>query len=184
MHLLYCVLSLTCTYAQTFKFWISWDHTLSWWCPNNSISFSFYFLKYLNLLESHFGKLQSKDMLQHLWTGPISNAAVDVVQGDRSVEVRSVGVTKVYTTGWAAVHHVPPLWPFQIDLFIFPMDISIYIQGAAIDRILGEIVRNKGMKSPIDYVLCAGHFLSKVCFPTHNLWAGFTLPNVLIFEKW
>ena len=43
------------------------------------------------------------------------------------------------------------------------MDISIYIQGAAIDRILGEIVRNKGMKSPIDYVLCAGHFLSKVC---------------------
>ncbi|KAJ6367916.1 hypothetical protein OIU78_000481 [Salix suchowensis] len=77
--------------------------------------------------ESHFGKLQSKDMLQHLWTGPISNAAVDVVQGDRSVEVRSVGVTK----------------------------------GAAIDRILGEIVHNKGMKSPIDYVLCAGHFLSK-----------------------
>nr|TKS06647.1 hypothetical protein D5086_0000121100 [Populus alba] len=77
--------------------------------------------------ESHFGKLQSKDMLQHLWTGPISNAAVDVVQGDRSVEVRSVGVTK----------------------------------GAAIDRILGEIVRNKGMKSPIDYVLCAGHFLNK-----------------------
>ena len=34
-------------------------------------------------------------MLQHLWTGPISNAAVDVVQGSRSVEVRSVGVTKV-----------------------------------------------------------------------------------------
>ena len=92
-----CVLSLTCTYAHAFKFWISRDHTLSWWCPNNSISFSFYFLKYLNLLESHFGKLQSKDMLQHLWTGPISNAAVDVVQGDRSVEVRSVGVTKVYT---------------------------------------------------------------------------------------
>jgi trehalose 6-phosphate synthase/phosphatase len=48
-------------------------------------------------------------MLQHLWTGPISNAAVDVVQGDRSVEVRSVGVTKVYTTGLAAVHHVPAL---------------------------------------------------------------------------
>ncbi|CAK7350328.1 unnamed protein product [Dovyalis caffra] len=77
--------------------------------------------------ESHFGKLQSKDMLQHLWTGPISNAAVDVVQGDRSVEVRSVGVTK----------------------------------GAAIDRILGEIVHYKGMKSPIDYVLCVGHFLTK-----------------------
>lgn len=42
-----------------------------------------------------FGKLQSKDLLQHLWTGPISNASVDVVQGARSVEVRAVGVTKV-----------------------------------------------------------------------------------------
>lgn len=42
-----------------------------------------------------FGKLQSKDLLQHLWTGPISNASVEVVQGSRSVEVRAVGVTKV-----------------------------------------------------------------------------------------
>ncbi|KAK8949391.1 Alpha,alpha-trehalose-phosphate synthase [UDP-forming] 1 [Platanthera zijinensis] len=74
-----------------------------------------------------FGRLQARDMLQHLWTGPISNAAVDVVQGSRSVEVRSVGVTK----------------------------------GAAIDRILGEIVHSKNMVTPIDYVLCIGHFLGK-----------------------
>ncbi|XP_022720951.1 alpha,alpha-trehalose-phosphate synthase [UDP-forming] 1-like [Durio zibethinus] len=74
-----------------------------------------------------FGRLQARDLLQHLWTGPISNASLDVVQGSRSVEVRSVGVTK----------------------------------GAAIDRILGEIVHNKGMKEPIDYVLCIGHFLAK-----------------------
>ncbi|WCJ27300.1 Alpha alpha-trehalose-phosphate synthase [UDP-forming] 1 [Euphorbia peplus] len=74
-----------------------------------------------------FGRVQARDMLQHLWTGPISNAAVDVVQGGRSVEVRPVGVTK----------------------------------GAAIDRILGEIVHNQGMKAPIDYVLCVGHFLTK-----------------------
>ncbi|KAM1959252.1 hypothetical protein FF1_004759 [Malus domestica] len=74
-----------------------------------------------------FGRLQARDLLQHLWTGPISNASVDVVQGGRSVEVRAVGVTK----------------------------------GAAIDRILGEIVHNKGMKAPIDYVLCIGHFLPK-----------------------
>ncbi|XP_021293839.1 alpha,alpha-trehalose-phosphate synthase [UDP-forming] 1-like [Herrania umbratica] len=74
-----------------------------------------------------FGRLQARDMLQHLWTGPISNASLDVVQGSRSVEVRAVGVTK----------------------------------GAAIDRILGEIVHNKGMKEPIDYVLCIGHFLAK-----------------------
>ncbi|XP_020547303.1 alpha,alpha-trehalose-phosphate synthase [UDP-forming] 1-like, partial [Sesamum indicum] len=74
-----------------------------------------------------FGKLQSKDLLQHLWTGPISNASVDVVQGARSVEVRAVGVTK----------------------------------GAAIDRILGEIVHHNDEKAPIDYVLCIGHFLPK-----------------------
>lgn len=48
-----------------------------------------------NLADVEFGRLQARDMLQHLWTGPISNAAVDVVQGSRSVEVRSVGVTKV-----------------------------------------------------------------------------------------
>ena len=35
-------------------------------------------------------------------------------------------------------------------------------QGAAIDRILGEIVHSKSMTSPIDYVLCIGHFLGKV----------------------
>jgi hypothetical protein len=40
----------------------------------------------------------------------------------------------------------------------------MFIQGAAIDRILGEIVHHKGMKSPIDYVLCIGHFLAKVCY--------------------
>ncbi|KAK9153184.1 hypothetical protein Sjap_000664 [Stephania japonica] len=74
-----------------------------------------------------FGRLQARDLLQHLWTGPISNSAVDVVQGGRSVEVRSVGVTK----------------------------------GAAIDRILGEIVHSKCMVTPIDYVLCIGHFLGK-----------------------
>jgi len=48
-----------------------------------------------NSADVEFGRLQARDMLQHLWTGPISNAAVDVVQGSRSVEVRSVGVTKV-----------------------------------------------------------------------------------------
>lgn len=47
------------------------------------------------IVDIEFGKLQARDMLQHLWTGPISNASVDVVQGSRSVEVRAVGVTKV-----------------------------------------------------------------------------------------
>lgn len=74
-----------------------------------------------------FGRVQARHMLQHLWTGPISNAAVDIVQGSRSVEVRSVGVSK----------------------------------GAAIDRILGAIVHGRNLTTPIDYVLCIGHFLSK-----------------------
>ena len=34
-------------------------------------------------------------MLQHLWTSPIPNASVDVIQGGQSVEVGAVGVTKV-----------------------------------------------------------------------------------------
>ncbi|KAL4563413.1 hypothetical protein LXL04_027454 [Taraxacum kok-saghyz] len=74
-----------------------------------------------------FGRLQAKDMLQHLWTGPISNASVEVVQGGRSVEVRAHGVTK----------------------------------GAGISGILGQVIHDKDMKEPIDYVLCVGHFLPK-----------------------
>eukprot|EP01026_Neomeris_dumetosa_P011074 TRINITY_DN14040_c1_g2_i5.p2 TRINITY_DN14040_c1_g2~~TRINITY_DN14040_c1_g2_i5.p2 ORF type:complete len:347 (-),score=36.74 TRINITY_DN14040_c1_g2_i5:469-1509(-) len=41
-----------------------------------------------------FGRVQARDLLQHLWTGPISNASVDIVQGGKSVEARPVGVTK------------------------------------------------------------------------------------------
>lgn len=39
--------------------------------------------------------VQARDLLQHLWTGPISNAPVDIVQGSKSVEVRPVGISKV-----------------------------------------------------------------------------------------
>lgn len=46
-------------------------------------------------LDVAFGRLQARDMLEHLWTGPISNSSVDVVRGSRSVEVRAVGVSKV-----------------------------------------------------------------------------------------
>ncbi|KAL0731260.1 hypothetical protein Bca4012_027354 [Brassica carinata] len=43
---------------------------------------------------AEFGRAQAKDMLQHLWAGPTSNASVDIVQGRYYVEVHSVGVTK------------------------------------------------------------------------------------------
>lgn len=44
------------------------------------------------------------------------------------------------------------------------------MQGAAIDRIIAEIIRSKNMDLHIDYVMCIGHFLSKVDLPavTHN----------------
>ncbi|KAL8108230.1 alpha,alpha-trehalose-phosphate synthase [UDP-forming] 1-like [Apium graveolens] len=74
-----------------------------------------------------FGRKQAIDILQHLWTGPISNASVDVVQGGRSVEVRASGVTK----------------------------------GAAIERIMEDIIRHNDFKSPVDFVFCIGHFLPK-----------------------
>lgn len=66
-----------------------------------------------------FGKLQSKDLLQHLWTGPISNASVDVVQGARSVEVRAVGVTKVSLLGdniqsFSLLKKVEPRFLFRV----------------------------------------------------------------------
>lgn len=41
-----------------------------------------------------FGRLQERDLLQHLITGPISTSHVDVVQGSNSVEVRPAGVSK------------------------------------------------------------------------------------------
>ncbi|XP_074269762.1 alpha,alpha-trehalose-phosphate synthase [UDP-forming] 1-like isoform X2 [Silene latifolia] len=74
-----------------------------------------------------FGRIQARDLLQHLWTGPIANSFVDIFQGATTVEVRAAGVTK----------------------------------GVAMDRILGEIVHQKGINKPIDYVLCIGHFLGK-----------------------
>ena len=41
-----------------------------------------------------FGRNQMRDMLQHLWTGSISNAQVEILRGGRSVEARPLGVTK------------------------------------------------------------------------------------------
>ena len=49
----------------------------------------------MNCADVEFGRLQARDLLQHLWTGPISNAPVNIVQGSKSVEVRPVGISKV-----------------------------------------------------------------------------------------
>lgn len=51
---------------------------------------------------------------------------------------------------------------FQNNLILNFYTNYLFNQGAAIDRILGEIVHSKSMTTPIDYVLCIGHFLAKV----------------------
>lgn len=63
-----------------------------------------------HISDVEFGRLQARDMLQHLWTGPISNSSVDVVQGSRSVEVRAVGVTKVTNLIYCSSN-----WLFSVD---------------------------------------------------------------------
>jgi trehalose 6-phosphate synthase/phosphatase len=142
------------------------------------INFHFNFHhKYLILLsplvhfkDVEFGRLQARDMLQHLWTGPISNAAVDVVQGSQSVEVRPVGVTKVS----GSIQLLILMDGFlHIFIFGFLQPFCFNLQGAAIDRILGEIAHSERMDTPIDYVLCIGHFLRKVIL--HQLMAMFLI---------
>lgn len=44
-----------------------------------------------------FGRIQARELLQHLRAGPISSAPVDIIPGARSVEVRPVGITKGLT---------------------------------------------------------------------------------------
>lgn len=94
---------------STIAFWATWNFTFMelqirrsgvWLCQySQALPFlNCYFLNFCFLSinpDVEFGRVQARDMLQHLWTGPISNTSVDVVQGSRSVEVRAVGVTKV-----------------------------------------------------------------------------------------
>lgn len=75
-------------------------------------------LNICKMSDVEFGRLQARDMLQHLWTGPISNASVDVVQGSRSVEVRAVGVTKVILF-WLAQRSSCQVFMISKILFVF-----------------------------------------------------------------
>lgn len=54
----------------------------------------------------------------------------------------------------------------------------IFIQGAAIDRILAEIVHSKKMKTAIDYVLCIGHFLGKVLLTQFLIQVGSSINSL------
>jgi len=89
-----------------------------WWCSNvfNSISWRLFFVSLFlsrfretifcfacsfssywschHDIDVEFWRPQARDMLQHLWPSPISNASMEVVQGSRSVEVQAANVTK------------------------------------------------------------------------------------------
>ncbi|CAI5994162.1 unnamed protein product [Closterium sp. NIES-65] len=138
------------------------------------------------------GRMQPRDMLQHLWTGPISNTAVDVVQldslacfpahplpltpllswsvasqwsrlksmfcrlaffpslaanpsqGGKSVEVRLVGGGKLVEGGKSVE--------------VRPVGVS---KGAAMEMVLREIVHQKSLPCPFDFVITVGHLISR-----------------------
>ena len=83
--------------------------------------------------DPEFGRLQARDLLQHLWTGPISNAAVDVIQGLKSVEVRPTGISK----------------GVAIDRIL--RDLGERRGGAG----------PAAARPPVDFALCVGHFLGR-----------------------
>ena len=68
-------------------------------------------------LDVESGRLQASDMLQHLWTGPISSDSVDVVQGAWSVEVQAVGVTKVHAFWFAGSLFITVLWFINVTCY-------------------------------------------------------------------
>eukprot|EP00240_Pyramimonas_obovata_P000164 CAMPEP_0118931200 /NCGR_PEP_ID=MMETSP1169-20130426/7621_1 /TAXON_ID=36882 /ORGANISM="Pyramimonas obovata, Strain CCMP722" /LENGTH=1226 /DNA_ID=CAMNT_0006873671 /DNA_START=433 /DNA_END=4113 /DNA_ORIENTATION=- len=85
--------------------------------------------------DPEFGMIQARDLLQHLVTGPISNAPVDVIQGQKSVEVRQVGVSKAAAIDrilTATVAHQPHRHSLPPP-----------------------------STTPVDFVLCVGHFMGR-----------------------
>ncbi|CAI5461657.1 unnamed protein product [Closterium sp. Yama58-4] len=127
-----------------------------------------------------FGRVQARDMLQHLWTGPISNTAVDVVQ----VWLVAVQVWLVAVQVWLVAVQV---WLVAVQVWLVAVQARDMLQhlwtgadfqhgrgcgavevrpvgvskGAAMERVLGEIVHQKPLPCPFDFVMTVGHFLSR-----------------------
>ena len=121
-----------------------------------------------------FGRAQARDMLQHLWTGPISNAAVDVFQGARSVEVRPVGISKGMSLEKVLTEIAPHL---------HEGDMSANGHGHATETAVfnADVTRSEVPACPrtslFDYVMVLGHFLPK----DEDLFTYFE-PNVMADE--
>ena len=120
-----------------------------------------------------FGRQQARDLLQHLWTGPISNAAVDVIQGAKSVEVRPIGVSK-----GAAIERIVSMMGecgssslIETEEVVMQDDEDGETGGAkqatnhaaapegsepSETRSLKKVERRR-----VDFVMCCGHFLGR-----------------------
>jgi len=123
-----------------------------------------------------FGRQQARDLLQHLWTGPISNAAVDVIQGAKSVEVRPIGVSK-----GAAVERIVSMMgecgsSSLIETEEVPMRDDEHGEGGGAKRTTPRTTGaptepsepSESLRAPrtverrvVDFVMCCGHFLGR-----------------------
>ncbi|KDD73644.1 glycosyltransferase, partial [Helicosporidium sp. ATCC 50920] len=68
--------------------------------------------------DPEFGRLQARDLLQHLLAGPISNAYVDIVRGSKSIEVRPVGISKGLCVE-KILHYIAETEPLDDVDFVF-----------------------------------------------------------------
>ncbi|XP_010480504.1 PREDICTED: probable alpha,alpha-trehalose-phosphate synthase [UDP-forming] 2 [Camelina sativa] len=102
-----------------------------------------------------FGRAQARDMLQYLWGGPISNAPVDVVRGNHSVEVHAIGETKGTEIGRVLgeiVHRKSMTTPFD---FVFcsgyflekDEDIYTFFESEILSPKLSHEIRSKSPSS-------------------------------------
>jgi trehalose 6-phosphate synthase/phosphatase len=122
-----------------------------------------------------FGRQQARDLLQHLWTGPISNAAVDVIQGAKSVEVRPIGVSK-----GAAIERIVSMMGERgssslIETEEVPMRDDEDGEGGGAKRTMPHAGAptepsepSESLRAPrtverrvVDFVMCCGHFLGR-----------------------
>ena len=118
-----------------------------------------------------FGRQQARDLLQHLWTGPISNAAVDVIQGAKSVEVRPIGVSK----GAAIERVVSMMGECGSSSLIETKEVALRDdeagEGGGAKRTTNHAAapeasepsetRAQVERRQVDFVLCCGHFLGR-----------------------
>ena len=125
--------------------------------------------------------------MQHLWTGPISNAAVDVIQGAKSVEVRPIGVSK-----GAAVERIVSMMGECGSSSLTQREVGVPVDEVSVSKMSNDNLHKSdafpGASQPVksdkhigeagsdgsnsakvraverrqvDFVMCCGHFLGR-----------------------